>query len=177
MHCQKQTAPTKITVQKPSDQFPDADYTNAPYFEIPEGDVALSVAGFSATIKGLQLSGMFASDASYFGGGTLRGALDGRDLAPLLFEQGLIQDASYTAVCEIFGGFGVTCALCSDTVEACINLHVTQLVANDTGNTIGRVCDEDCHEMCLDGDGNAASTCDTPQPTEWPTEWEDCSRR
>ena len=104
----------------------------------------------------------------------MKGALDARDLAPLLFEQGLIQESTYTAVCEIVGGFGVTCTACSDEVEACINLHVTQLVANDTGNTIGRVCEEDCHELCLDDNGAAASTCDTPQPTEWPAEWEDC---
>ena len=89
------------------DDFPNADFTSTPYFEIPEGDVSISVAGFTVQINSMSISGTFSSDASYFGGGTVSGEIDARDLGPLL--KGQVDDTSPDYLCSLLAGFGVSC--------------------------------------------------------------------
>lgn len=115
------------------EDFPPADFSASPYFEIPEGDVTLTVAGFTATIHSLAVSGMFAADGSYFGGGELSGQLDAREIVDIVTEAGLEVETA-DDVCGLVAGFGVTCSSCDSDGEAyCITLEVNRLVANETG--------------------------------------------
>ena len=123
--------------------FPTADFSNSPLFAIPEGDVTLSVAGYTATIYSLAVSGTFAADGSYFGGGELSGELDARQLVEIV---GGLMDGVESAddVCGLVAGFGVSCGECASDNEAyCITLEVNRLVANDTGVTLTPVSVED----------------------------------
>ncbi len=115
------------------EEFPTADFSTSPYFEIPKEDVTLSVAGFTATIYGLEVTGTFSSDATYFGGGTLQGELDARQILPLLGDAGLDAETP-EEVCGLLLGFGVSCVECqSDSEPLCVRLVVERLVAEDTG--------------------------------------------
>ena len=143
------------------ESFPDADFSESPYFEIPEGDVTLSVAGVDLTINALSISGTFAEDGSYFGGGEVSGQLDARVLAPLAADLGL-EDDSPDALCNLLLGFGVQCIPCGDGEPYCANLRVNRLSADETGDPLGLVCEGDCHEQCS---ANAAE-CASPQATD-----------
>ena len=115
------------------EEFPAADFSAAPYFEIPEEDVTLSVAGFTATIYGLAVTGTFSSDGTYFGGGTLQGELDARQILPLLGDAGLDAETP-EEVCGLLLGFGVQCVTCqSDSEPLCVRLVVERLTADETG--------------------------------------------
>ena len=115
------------------EEFPAADFTTSPYFEIPKEDVTLSVAGFTATIYGLEVTGTFSSDATYFGGGTLQGELDARQILPLLGDAGLDAETP-EEVCGLLLGFGVSCVPClSDNEPLCVRLSVERLIADETG--------------------------------------------
>jgi hypothetical protein len=123
--------------------FPSADFSNSPMFEIPEGDVTLSVAGYTATIYSLAVSGTFAADGTYFGGGELSGELDARQLVDIV---GGLMDGVESAddVCGLVAGFGVSCSECSSDGEAyCVSLEVNRLVANETGTSLMAVSAED----------------------------------
>jgi hypothetical protein len=125
------------------EDFPAADFSASPYFEIPEGDVTLTVAGYTATIHNLAVSGMFAADASYFGGGELSGQLDAREIVDIVVEAGL-EVESADDVCGLVAGFGVMCTECASDGEAyCITLEVNRLVANETGAELISVTPDD----------------------------------
>jgi len=142
------------------ESFPSADFSAAPYFEIPSGDVELSVAGFTATIFNLSVRGTYAADASYFGGGYLEGELDARQIYPLLGDAGFEADGPQE-VCDLLLGFGVSCVPCGSDNEAfCVRLVVDRLKAEATGAELGLVCESDCHESCAENDAEA---CAEPQ--------------
>ena len=125
------------------DDFPSADFTNAPMFSVPEADLSLSISGYSATIYALAVSGTFAADGSYFGGGELSGELDARQLVDIV---GGLMDGVESAddVCGLVAGFGVSCSDCTSDGEAyCVNLEVNRLVANETGETLVPITAED----------------------------------
>jgi len=118
--------------------FPEAaDFSSAPYFEIPEGDLTLSIAGFTATIYGLNISGMFAPDGSYFGGGELRGELDARDLVDIAADLGA-GGAIETAddLCDLAAGFQAYCGPCADNEEYCLTVEVVDLEAQKTDGAL-----------------------------------------
>jgi hypothetical protein len=129
--------------------FDPADFTSAPYFEIPEGDITLSVAGFEAEIKDLRVAGTFSADGGYFGGGELSGQLDARDLVSVVAGLGL-EAENADDICNLLLGFGVSCEECGGDNPGpyCVTLEVNRLVANDTTNTLGLVCEGDCHIEC-----------------------------
>ena len=112
-------------------------------FEVPEADLSLSISGFSATIYSLAVSGTFAADGSYFGGGELSGELDARQLVDIV---GGLMDGVESAddVCGLVAGFGVSCSACTSDGEAyCVNLEVNRLVANETGETLVPITADD----------------------------------
>jgi hypothetical protein len=143
------------------ESFPEADFSESPYFQIPEGNVDISVAGYDVTINSMSLSGTFAADGSYFGGATLSGELDARDIGPLL--EGTIDSTEPEEICGLLMGFGVQCVECSsDALPYCISLVVDRLAADNTETTIGLVCETECHESCSEN----AETCTEPQAAD-----------
>ena len=123
--------------------FPIADFSNSPLFEIPEGDVTLTVANYTATIYSLAVSGTFAADGTYFGGGELSGELDARQLVDIV---GSLMDGVESAddVCGLVAGFGVSCGECSsDGAAYCVSLEVNRITANETGAEVMPITVED----------------------------------
>ena len=135
----------------PSIPFPAATFSN-PAFMVGPADTTLDVAGVSITINGLSISGAFAPDGSYFGGGRLEGQLDARALAPLLGD--LLGVTDPDEVCGLLIGFGVTCGACSsDGANYCVDVLADQITATAQGAPLVCVDESECHPEC------AASTC------------------
>lgn len=115
--------------------FPAADFASSPYFEIGPEDTSITVAGFTVEILQLEVSGTFAADGSYFGGGTLRGELDARLLAPLVGD--LLGTTDPDEICGVVAGFGVACETCSSDGEPyCLGVYVRDITATEQGTTL-----------------------------------------
>ena len=114
----------------PTIPFPAADWSASPYFQIGPQTTTLSVAGYDIEIGDLEITGTFASDGSYFGGGTLAGTIDTRPLAPLLDDSG-----DEGAICDLAINFGATCTACSDDKPFCLTLVADQIIALEVANT------------------------------------------
>ena len=80
------------------------------------------------------------------------GQLDARELVDVVAEAGLDAESA-DDICNLRLGFGVQCVACSDGEEYCATLEVNRLVADETGETLGLVCEGDCHESCSSNSG------------------------
>lgn len=130
------------------DNFPSADFSKAPYFVIEEGDVVLSAVGYSAKIYNLSMTGTFAPDASYFGGGTFQAELDARELVDVINATGFPVDSA-DDICDLVGSLQLSCAPCShDGANYCVEIYVDQITAESTNVPVYPVCAVDCHESC-----------------------------
>ncbi len=113
---------------EPSIEFPAADFSESPFFSIGPQDTVISAAGYDIQIDQLEVSGTFAADGSYFGGGVLAGQLDARVLAPLVGE--LVGSEDPDEICGLLVGFGVECTTCSsDGQPYCLDVLVEDLTA------------------------------------------------
>jgi len=131
----------------PSLDFPEADYTEAPFFNIGPQDTDIAVGGYDLSISALQISGTFSADGSYFGGGVMSGQLDARILAPLLVN--VVGTDDPDEICVLLAGFGANCTPCSsDGEEYCINILADQMTAELQDGSLECVAGEDCHELC-----------------------------
>ncbi len=140
--------PTMQDYCTPTLDFPEANFAEAPYFQIGPETTTLSVAGYSITIDDLLVSGDFAPSGEWVGGATLAGSIDTRPLVSLLDDD---PEADDNTVCELVAGFGVDCITCSDGQPYCLELLVDSLVAEQqTGLTLDYIEYEDCHEQCPD---------------------------
>ncbi len=142
----------------PSIAFPPAEFSN-PTVQIGPQDTTIDAAGVQVTINGLEMTGDFAPDCSYFGGGTLSGELDARDLAVLLADLTGSEDPA--VACSTLEGFGVTCGPCaSDGEPFCVSIVANQITAeSDADSTVECVPDVDCHTSCPDAGGVTACEC------------------
>lgn len=138
----------------PSIPFPPASFSD-PAFQVGPADTTLAVAGIEVTISDLGISGAFAPDCSYFGGGRLTGQLDARVLAPLISD--LLGEDDPDAICTLLTTFGVTCGPCSsDGENYCAEVEVDQITASTAGASLSCISEEECHPSC------PTSTCDDP---------------
>jgi len=135
----------------PTLDFPTADFSEAPYFQIGPETTTLAVAGYSITIDDLLVSGDFAPDGTWVGGAQLAGSIDTRPLVSLLDDD---PEAGEDTVCELVAGFGVECIPCSDGGDFCLDLLVLDLVAEEAGVAVEIIDAEDCHASCPDSVGN-----------------------
>jgi hypothetical protein len=127
-----------------------ADFTTAPYFSINADALALSASGYEIKINDFTLAGDFSADGSYIGGAVLAGLIDARDLTGALVGGGLIEEDDPQAVCDLIGAFGVTCEECSDGKNYCLTIHVDQIDAGLTGDTL--VAQDECNpDECASG--------------------------
>ena len=133
----------------PSIDFPTAATFDNPVFSVGPADTTLEVAGTEVTISGLNISGAFAPDCSYFGGGRLLGELDARVLAPLVGELAGTEDPD--EICGFLAPLGVTCEPCaSDSQPYCAQVEVDQITATNYGQSLACVSMEECHPLCSD---------------------------
>ena len=132
----------------PSIDFPEADFTAQPYFQIGPQDTTLAVAGLALEIGDLEITGTFAADGTYFAGGTLAGVIDTRPLAPLLGDD----SGDEGAICDLAISFGAVCEACpADGEPYCLSLVADQIQALEVeGETLVVVAGSDC-TGCADG--------------------------
>lgn len=135
--------------------FPAANFSEAPFFSIGPETTTIAVAGYEVTIDDLEISGTFAADGSYWGGGTLAGSVDTRALVDLIEEGG--EDG---AVCEIVAGFGVACETCSsDGQPYCLSIKAVDLGGDLQDETdLEEIAMSDCHANCPDSASNPECT-------------------
>jgi hypothetical protein len=101
---------------QPTWDFPLSSFDDAPYFSNEAAVVNLDLSGYSLPIHYFALSGTFTADGSAFGGGTLSGIGDTRDLGGLLLQPG-----NNNAVCNLAAGLNVPCIPCpSDNEPYCL---------------------------------------------------------
>lgn len=136
------------------EDFPAADFSSQPFFVLSSNELALTIAGLTINIDAINISGTFAADGTYFGGGELSGELDARDIGPLL--EGQLDDTSPDAVCDLLIGFGVACQPCSSDGEPyCATILVDQIVADEQSGELQAIAQEDCFEGCAESCTNA----------------------
>ena len=146
--------------QFPSIDFPVADFSETPHFEIGgEGKTTISVADITVEIQNLRIAGDFASDASYFGGGVLEGTIDTRPLDSLLDDSG-----EAGAICNTAESLGVTCVPCSDNEPYCLSLKVDSITATEAPLELVEIKGSDC-AGCLEGvPADTSAECAPDQP-------------
>jgi len=131
----------------PTIEFPIADFSDAPYFQIGPQSTTIAVSDYSLSIENLLISGTISEDGTWFGGGSLSGEIDTRPLVPLLFEG----EDDENAICDFILGFGVSCIPCfgDEEVPFCLEILAIELEADSTsGPTVEMIEQEDCHEEC-----------------------------
>ena len=133
--------------------FPTADFSEAPFFVLGPATTPLNIAGFSVNIGDMLVSGTFAADGSYFGGGILSGEIDGREVSEAFDE---IEDAE--ALCALAASVGASCEACTvDGEILCLSIKVDQITAVSVDDlTLEAIAASDCHELCSDN----AKDCD-----------------
>ncbi len=123
-----------------------ADFAETPYFVIAADSIDLSVAGYVIPLQDFEVSGTFAADGSYFGGGILAGSVDARDIVEMIDEVDTWEDA-----CNLTASFGAPCIACSDGVEACLSLRADQILAEENvGQVLEEVTEEGTHPNCVE---------------------------
>ncbi len=140
----------------PSIDFPAADFSETPHFEIGgQGSTDISVAGVTVTIDNLRIAGDFASDLSEFGGGVLSGTIDTR---PLDMEFG---DGEEGFICNTAGALGVECQACSsDGQPFCLSLVVDSITAaNIEGLELVEIAGNDCEGCDVGVPPDTSETC------------------
>ncbi len=147
-----ETGSTAQDFCNPSLAFPDADFSEQPYFQIGPADTDLSVSGFNITIVQFRISGDFSADGSYFAGGMLTGEIDARDLLQIEAVAGLGEDAD--ALCtlvESVSSGAATCETCStDGQEYCLTVEVINIVAEEVPNLVLELLDDCDPNRCDD---------------------------
>jgi len=130
-------------VCEPTIDFPVADFSESPFFEIGPQDTTLSVAGFAITIGDLLISGTIAANGTYFDGGVLSGTIDTRPLV------GLVDDSTNpdpNTICDLAVSFGAACVACPEDGEPyCLTLVADQIYAEQVdGLTLVEILEETC---------------------------------
>jgi hypothetical protein len=142
----------------PSIDFPVADFSGTPHFEIGgEGSTTITVADVTVEIQSLRIAGDFSSDASYFGGGVLEGSIDTRPLDSLLDDSG-----EPGAICNTATSLGVTCEECGGDNPGpyCLSLKVDSITATEAPLELVAIEGSDC-AGCLEGvPADTSKTCE-----------------
>ncbi|MEZ4317090.1 MAG: Ig-like domain-containing protein [Myxococcota bacterium] len=106
--------------------FPSANFSENPYFEVGPQNTTLEVQGISITIDDLFVSGAFSPDGGEISGAVLAGSIDTRPLVDLVSPGG-----GPEAVCELVQTFGIACEACAGGGDFCLSLLVDQIAATE----------------------------------------------
>lgn len=138
-------------VCQPTLDFSDnpADFSQDPFFLLDaSAGIEISYSGISVPIKSLKLGGSFTSSGDAIEGITLDGLIDARDLAPVVGD--LLGDESGTpdGLCELVGGFGVSCGPCADSMNYCLHLVATNIPAPKADFDLAEIPDPPTDPSC-----------------------------
>ncbi|MFH1466189.1 MAG: Ig-like domain-containing protein [Pseudomonadota bacterium] len=128
----------------PTIDFPPADFSDAPYFEVPPSLVDIEVDGTTLSLHEFTMAGTFAADGGYFGGGVIGGELDTRDLVDLVPE---VEDPE--EACELMASFGAPCRACtSDDEPLCLRVLIDRLLGDEVHTDVVEVRDPSENPDC-----------------------------
>lgn len=121
-------------------EYPPADFSQNPFFEMAADSLPLKIAGFDTAFEDMVLSGAISPDYTRVEGVTLSATIDTRPFVDMISPGG-----DESAVCTLMVTFGVDCEACSDgTGDYCLGLHVDSMVAEErSGAPIVEVTEED----------------------------------
>lgn len=135
-------------------ELPPGDFTEAPYFSVAAETASVQVGGVPVIVRDVTITGTFAADGSYVGGGTLESILDTRPLAPLVGgdEPG--------AACDTMISLGIRCEACpTDSEPYCIHLVADQITALEVPDvTVLPIVGNDC-AGCADAPPEPDAVC------------------
>jgi len=121
--------------------FPTADFTEAPYFQIGPKDIIADIGDTQVPIERVYVSGTFASDGTYIGGMELSGTLDLDVIGPALGVDG-------ETICNYGSFVGIYCEECGDGDETCLSLEIVDMDAEGEETSLDRIEMDDCHVDC-----------------------------
>ncbi len=145
---------------EPSIDFPVADFSGTPHFEIGgDGATTITVADVEVIIDNLRIAGDFASDLSYFGGGVLEGSIDTRPLDVALM------DGEEGQICETASGLGVICVECGPENPGafCLTLKADSITADAAPLELLQIDGADCAGCLAGPPADTSETCE-PDP-------------
>ena len=124
------------------------NFKAAPTFSVGPIDVPFTLAGYGIRLYDSIATATFASDGSYFAGGTIAGSLDARDIVDALAGKDILPAESPEAVCDIIANAKLPCTACADGEPYCLYLEVRDVTGSQSNITIERVNGLDCHYGC-----------------------------
>ncbi|MCB9779791.1 MAG: hypothetical protein H6742_14595 [Alphaproteobacteria bacterium] len=108
--------------------LPSADFTDAPDWDLGPTSLTMELDGYTIVMQNVRLSGTFSADGRTYDDSTLDATLDTRDLIDVMGD--LLGTDDPRQICELVGGFGVSCEACpSDGAELCLGLRIEDVVA------------------------------------------------
>lgn len=140
----------------PAIVFPDADFSASPYFVIAGSSVTFDIQGYAVELLDLEITGTFAADGSYFGGGTLAGTADTRAFDDLA-------GGGEGAVCDLVSAFMVECEPCaSDGEPFCLSIKARDIRAElEEDVTLVPIVGTDCAGCSAGVPADYSETCPT----------------
>ncbi len=137
----------------PTIDFEPGDFSNAPDYKVGPADLPISAMGATATIFGMEVSGTIASDGDWMGGVELKGSFDIAEIGPILGEAVGFDLSDPDVACGTIAMLGIECQECPHKEEVhCLSLHLTDIVANGTGEAIVEVSEAYCDDACDERD-------------------------
>lgn len=147
----------------PTMDFPEATFTDNPYFQIGPANTIINVSDYSIEIQDLFVAGAFAPNGDYIAGAVLKGSVDTRPLATIMNEECVEGGPDYPAcldeICNLAAGIGVACEPCGDGQNYCLSIHVDSILAAEVDTTLQEIVDEcvehpeQCPEDCATDTG------------------------
>ncbi len=103
----------------PTFDYPTADFSQNPYFQIQTPVLTLDISGIAMDIEDAEISGAFSSDGSFVAGAVFAGSIDTLLLDPLIGS----------STCALMVAFGVNCQPCASGGNTCLTLYVDNMTA------------------------------------------------
>jgi hypothetical protein len=137
---------------QPTIDFPQAGFSDNPFFSAGPATTTIAVEGFEVVIDDLLIEGSVSPAGDYIAGAVLGGQIDTRPLVGLLDEEG-----GDEAICELASSIGVECEPCEDGGNFCLTLFVDSINAPGVDSSI-EVIDDPCSRTECADDPDCADT-------------------
>ena len=143
------------------EEFPIVQLEEAPYFTLSGSNIPIVIDQYQLTLYEFSTLGTINPQATEFGYMDAYGILDLREVFPILQDFNLNAETvdEFVAYLE---DLNVTVSSCSDTLNYCMTIVMSDLKALEIQQDIKPVCAPNCHTECDIQD----QTCETPQEIE-----------
>ena len=132
---------------QPTIDFPVADFSENPFFQLGPSDVSFDFAGTLIALNNVKLTGSFNSDGAAIEGGAMSAELDVRNMADLIGD--LLGTTDPDDICGLLVFVGAECADCAgDGAPYCLSVRVEDLDAPEIADSLDEITMADCHPDC-----------------------------